>query len=119
MPGNEKGERYENLIDQSIVPKTRCFFIHKNTACPADNKKGAADTGTCRINKDRQRKEQNMLEWLKEIPGDAYSEETDKRVSRKNGKNFVLHSDFNIIFLEKMFSIVDDYTPHHVCIMRI
>lgn len=36
-----------------------------------------------------------MLEWLKEILGDAYSEETDKRVSQEIGKNFVSRSDFN------------------------
>ena len=54
-----------------------------------------------------------MFEWLKDILGDAYSGETDKRVSRKNGKNFVLHSDFNIIFFEKVFSIVDDSTSNH------
>lgn len=36
-----------------------------------------------------------MLEWLKEILGDAYSEEIDKRVSQEIGKNFVSRSDFN------------------------
>lgn len=40
--------------------KHGAFFIHKKTACPADNKKGAADTGTCRINKDRQRNDPSI-----------------------------------------------------------
>ena len=36
-----------------------------------------------------------MLEWLKEILGVNYSEETDKRVSQEIGKNFVSRADFN------------------------
>lgn len=36
-----------------------------------------------------------MLEWLKDILGDAYSEEIDKRVSQEIGKNFVSRADFN------------------------
>ena len=36
-----------------------------------------------------------MLEWLKTILGDAYSEETDKKVSEEIGENFVARADFN------------------------
>lgn len=32
---------------------------------------------------------ENMLDWLKEILGDNYSEEIDKKVSAKIGENFV------------------------------
>lgn len=36
-----------------------------------------------------------MLEWLKNILGDTYTEEVDKQVSAEIGKNFVSRSDFN------------------------
>lgn len=36
-----------------------------------------------------------MLEWLKTILGDTYTEETDKRVSAEIGKGFVSKTDFN------------------------
>ncbi len=36
-----------------------------------------------------------MLEWLKKILGDAYTEEIDKQVSEQIGKDFVSKSDFN------------------------
>ena len=36
-----------------------------------------------------------MLDWLKEILGDNYSEEIDKKVSAKIGENFVSRTDFN------------------------
>lgn len=36
-----------------------------------------------------------MLDWLKEILGDNYSEEIDKKVSAKIGENFVSRADFN------------------------
>ncbi len=36
-----------------------------------------------------------MLEWLKEILGENYSEDTDKRVAQEIGKNFVSRADFN------------------------
>lgn len=42
-----------------------------------------------------------MLEWLKTILGDAYTEETDKKVSEEIGKNFVARSDFNTLNTEK------------------
>lgn len=35
-----------------------------------------------------------MLEWLKTILGDNYSEDTDKRVSEEIGKGFVAKADF-------------------------
>lgn len=40
MPENEKGERYENLIDQSIVTKTRCFFHTQKYRLPGGQQKG-------------------------------------------------------------------------------
>ena len=36
-----------------------------------------------------------MLEWLKTILGDAYSDEIDKKVSEEIGKGFVARTDFN------------------------
>ena len=36
-----------------------------------------------------------MLDWLKEILGEAYTEEIDKKVSDEIGKGFVARSDFN------------------------
>lgn len=36
-----------------------------------------------------------MLEWLKTILGDTYTEEIDKKVSEEIGKGFVARSDFN------------------------
>lgn len=38
-----------------------------------------------------------MLEWLKTILGDGYSEELDKKVSEEIGKGFVAKADFNTI----------------------
>lgn len=38
-----------------------------------------------------------MLEWLKSILGDGYTEETDKQISEEIGKNFVSRIDFNQI----------------------
>lgn len=42
-----------------------------------------------------------MLDWLKTILGDAYTEEIDKKVSEEIGKNFVARSDFNTLNTEK------------------
>lgn len=36
-----------------------------------------------------------MLDWLKTILGETYSEEIDKKISEEIGKNFVARSDFN------------------------
>ena len=36
-----------------------------------------------------------MLEWLKPILGESYSEDIDKKVSAEIGKNFVVRKDFN------------------------
>ena len=36
-----------------------------------------------------------MLEWLKTILGDAYTEDVDKKVSEEIGKGFVARADFN------------------------
>ena len=38
-----------------------------------------------------------MLEWLKTILGDAYTEDIDKKVSTEIGKNFVSKADFNTV----------------------
>lgn len=38
-----------------------------------------------------------MLEWLKTILGDNYTEDIDKKVSAEIGKGFVSRSDFNIL----------------------
>ena len=38
-----------------------------------------------------------MLEWLKTILGDAYSAETDKKVSEQIGRDFVARADFNTL----------------------
>lgn len=38
-----------------------------------------------------------MLEWLKTILGDAYTEDIDKKVSDEIGKQFVSRSDFNTL----------------------
>ena len=35
------------------------------------------------------------MEWLKEILGESYTEEIEKAVSAKIGKDFVSRSDFN------------------------
>lgn len=42
-----------------------------------------------------------MLDWLKTILGDAYTEEIDKRVSEEIGKAFVARADFNALNQEK------------------
>lgn len=42
-----------------------------------------------------------MLDWLKTILGDAYTEELDKKVSEEIGKNFVSRADFNTLNTEK------------------
>ena len=42
-----------------------------------------------------------MLDWLKTILGEAYSEEIDKKVSEEIGKNFVARTDFNTLNTEK------------------
>lgn len=36
-----------------------------------------------------------MLDWLKPILGDAYTEEIDKKISAEIGKSFVARADFN------------------------
>ena len=36
-----------------------------------------------------------MLDWLKEILGESWTEEIDKKVSDEIGKGFVSRSDFN------------------------
>ena len=38
-----------------------------------------------------------MLEWLKAILGDSYTEEIDKKISAEIGKGFVAKADFNAV----------------------
>lgn len=42
-----------------------------------------------------------MLDWLKTILGETYTEDIDKKVSEEIGKNFVARSDFNTLNTEK------------------
>lgn len=42
-----------------------------------------------------------MLDWLKTILGDAYTDDIDKKVSEEIGKNFVARGDFNTLNTEK------------------
>ncbi|MCH5186825.1 MAG: phage scaffolding protein [Oscillospiraceae bacterium] len=42
-------------------------------------------------------KEKLMLEWLKGILGDGYTDEVDKKISAEIGKNFVSKTDFNTV----------------------
>ena len=42
-----------------------------------------------------------MLEWLKTILGDTWTEEIDKKVSDEIGKGFVARADFNTLNTEK------------------
>lgn len=42
-----------------------------------------------------------MLDWLKTILGDAYTDEIDKKVSEEIGKAFVARADFNTLNTEK------------------
>lgn len=42
-----------------------------------------------------------MLDWLKTILGDTYTDEIDKKVSEEIGKNFVSRADFNTLNTEK------------------
>ena len=45
--------------------------------------------------KDSGRKDKTMLDWLKTILGDSYTEDIDKQVSAEIGKGFVSRADFN------------------------
>lgn len=42
-----------------------------------------------------------MLDWLKTILGDAYTDDIDRKVSDEIGKNFVARADFNTLNAEK------------------
>ena len=53
---------------------------------PRGLQKGRRDTGTGPTKRTAEGKEQEMLEWLKEILGDSYTEEIDKKVSAEIGK---------------------------------
>lgn len=52
---------------------------------------------SCRIGTDRVKKgagERNYMDWLKEILGEAHTEDIDKKIAGYIGKNFVSKSDF-------------------------
>jgi len=38
-----------------------------------------------------------MLEWLKTVLGDSYTEDIDKKISQEIGKNFVARADYNTL----------------------
>ena len=42
-----------------------------------------------------------MLDWLKAILGESYTEEIDKKISEEIGKGFVARSDFNTLNTDK------------------
>lgn len=57
--------------------------------------KGAPRYGDWPDKKDSGGKETRMLEWLKEILGESYTEEIDKKVSAEIGRGFVAKVDFD------------------------
>ena len=57
--------------------------------------KGAPQYGDWPDKKDSGGKETRMLEWLKEILGESYTEEIDKKVSAEIGRGFVAKVDFD------------------------
>ncbi len=78
---------------------------HTSSVPPRNKITGAAFPGLAGAsqdeNKDSGRKGFVMLDWLKEVLGDAYSEDIDKKVSDRIGKGFVSRSDFNEVNEEK------------------
>ncbi len=56
---------------------------------------GRLQNGDWPDKKDSRGKETTMLDWLKEILGESWTEEIDKKVSDEIGKGFVSRSDFN------------------------
>lgn len=53
------------------------------------------NTGTGRRKRKAGEEKEMALEWLKEILGEAYSEELEEKISGQIGKNFVSKADFN------------------------
>ena len=76
-----------------MCSNVQCFFHTKIPLSTADNKQCAATRGLAR--KKGRGKETQMLEWLKSILADSYTEEIDKQISQEIGKNFVSKADFN------------------------
>ena len=63
-----------------------------------------------------------MLEWLKNILGEDYTDEVDAKVSAEIGKNFVTKADFNQVNIAKKkarrtprLSVSDRATPFFFC----
>lgn len=57
---------------------------------------GHCNTGTGRKKRKAEEEKKEMaLEWLKEILGEAYSEELEEKISGQIGKGFVSKADFN------------------------
>lgn len=48
-----------------------------------------------------------MLEWLKTILGDTYTEDIDKKVSEEIGKQFVSRADFNTLNKKRKPELTD------------
>ena len=71
------------------------LFSYKNTAIRGGQQIAAAQNRDWPEKKDSVRKEHTMLDWLKEILGESWTEEIDKKVSDEIGKGFVSRSDFN------------------------
>ena len=71
------------------------FFIHKSPLARRKNK-GGRHTGNWPGKKESGGKESDMkLQWLKDILGDAYTEELDAKVCAALGERFVSRQDFN------------------------
>ena len=52
-----------------------------------------------------------MLEWLKTVLGEAYTDDIEKKVSDEIGKNFVARADFNAK-LEEIKTLHTQRTGH-------
>ena len=67
---------------------------YKNYSLRAKQNKVLRNIGTCRTKK-YSGKGVNMLDWLQEILGDAYSDDIEKKISHEIGKGFISRADFN------------------------
>ena len=59
--------------------------------------KQTPDTGTDLNKKGGDERRDIMLEWLKAILGDGYTEDIDRKISAEIGKGFVAKADFNAV----------------------
>jgi|GEM_PF-4661215 len=93
---------YPNNLPTIILTQALCFiskvlFSYRFLKLPEPQgiNRGAAKLGLAK-QKGKRRKGSKMLEWLKNILGDGYTEDIDKRVSSEIGKAFVSKADFNV-----------------------